>query len=289
MPNHPTVRVEPIEADQLAEVGRFLHQHLNRRVSAERWAMMAVPPWKVDAPNHGFLLRRDEEVVGAYLAIYSEREVRGEVERFCNLAAWCVREDHRADGVRLLRALLRQKGYHLTDLSPSGNVVAINERLGFTRLDTTTALVPNARWSPASTRARIVSDPSEMESVLAGRDLEIFQDHRHAVAARQLLVVAGDAVCHVVVRKDRRKRLPLFATVLHVSDPAVFRAHDAQVFRHLLVRHGAAATLAERRVLGYIPRFSHLLASPRPKMYRSATLGPGDIDYLYSELTCVAW
>jgi hypothetical protein len=101
--------------------------------------------------------------------------------------------------------------------------------------------------------------------------------------------VAGDAVCHVVVRKDRRKRLPLFASVLHVSDPEVFRENDAAVFRHLLLRHGAAATLAERRVLGYIPRFSHLLASPRPKMYRSATLGPADIDYLYSELTCVAW
>jgi hypothetical protein len=289
MPTHTAVTVAPIGADQLADVGRFLHENLNRRVPAERWAEMAVPPWKVDAPNHGFLLRRDGVVVGAYLAIYSEREVRGQVERFCNLAAWCVLDDHRADGVRLLRALLRQKGYHFTDLSPSGNVVAINERLGFTRLDTTTALVPNARWSRASSRARIVSEPGEVESMLAGRDLEIFEDHRRAVAARQFLVVAGDAVCHVVVRKDRRKRLPLFASVLHVSDPEVFRQNDAAVFRHLLLHHGAAMTLAERRVLGYIPPFSRVLTSPRTKMYRSATLGPDDIDYLYSELTCVAW
>lgn len=289
MPDTTTSRVAPIGAEQLPEVGDFLHRHLNRRVPPERWAQMAVPTWQVDAPNHGFVLRRDDEVVGAYLAFYSDREIRGRTERFCNLAAWCVREEHRADGVRLLRALLRQKGYHFTDLSPSGNVVAINERLGFARLDTTTALVPNTRWPVASRGARIVSDPDEVASLLSGRDLEVFSDHRDAVAARQLLVVAGRSVCHVVVRKDRRKRLPLFASVLHVSDLDVFRAHDAMVFRHLLVRHGAVATLAEKRVLGYIPPFSRVLSSPRPKMYRSATLGPDDIDYLYSELTCVAW
>jgi hypothetical protein len=289
MPDPTTVRVAPIGAEQLPEVGDFLHQHLNRRVPAERWARMAVPTWRVDAPNHGFLLRRDDEVVGAYLAFYSEREIRGRTERFCNLAAWCVREDHRADGVRLLRALLRQRGYHFTDLSPSGNVVAINERLRFTRLDTTTALVPNSRWPRGSRGARIVSDPAEVGSLLSGRDLEVFRDHQDAVAARQFLVVDSGAVCHVIARKDRRKRLPLFASVLHVSDRDVFRANDALVFRHLLARHGAAVTLAERRVLGYIPAFSRVLATPRTKMYRSATLGPDDIDYLYSELTCVAW
>ena len=44
----------------------------------------------------------------------------------------------------------RQDGYHFTDLSPSGNVVALNRRLGFTQLDTATALVPNLPWPPAA-------------------------------------------------------------------------------------------------------------------------------------------
>ena len=53
---------------------------------------------------------------------------------------------YRLHGLRLLKAVLRQEGYHFTDLSPSGNVVGINERLRFRFLDTTTALVPNLPW-----------------------------------------------------------------------------------------------------------------------------------------------
>ncbi len=51
----------------------------------------------------------------------------------CNVAALCVRDDLRAHTVRLVRALLKQREYSFTDLSPSGNVVAMDERLGFLR------------------------------------------------------------------------------------------------------------------------------------------------------------
>ena len=47
--------------------------------------------------------------------------------------------------------------------------------------------------------------------------------------------------------------------------------------------------MAELRVVGDRPKPSIMLKSPRPKMYRSAYLCPDQIDYLYSELTCVAW
>ena len=59
--------------------------------------------------------------------------------------------------------------------------------------------------------------------------------------------------------------------------------------RHLLLRHGAVATLAEDRVVGHRPRLSFLLRSPRRKMFRSPDLEPAQIDYLYSELVCVSW
>ncbi|KAE8764907.1 hypothetical protein GB883_06610 [Georgenia thermotolerans] len=226
-------------------------------------------------------------MVGAYLAFYSERGIDGRPERFCNLAAWCVEEGYRSQGLRLLRAALRQKGYHLTDFSPSGNVVPLNARLGFTALDTTTALAPNLPW-PAWSRARVVTDPREIERVLTGRELAIYRDHARAAAARHLVLVAGARTCYVVVRRDRRKRLPLFASVLHVSDPELFARHGRLVLRHLLLRHGVPFTLAERRVVPRVPGPSVTVAG-RPKMFRSPTLRADQIDYLYSELTCVAW
>jgi hypothetical protein len=289
MTNGGSVELAPITRADLGEVGGFLHANLNPRLSTDQWAAAIVPTWSVESPNHGFLLREAGAIVGVYLAFYSERHIAGQVEQFCNLGAWCVLEGHRAHGVRLIRAVLGQKGYHFTDLSPSGNVVPLNKRLKFVELDTSTVLVPNLPWPVKARGVRIVSDPAEIEQVLTGDDRVRFRDHRSAKAARQLVLVEKDGTtCHVIFRKDRRKNLPLFASILHVSNREVFARRQAVVFRHLL-RHGVAATLAEVRVLGHAPRGGRPLKAPRTKMFRSATLKAEDVDYLYSELTCVAW
>ena len=101
--------------------------------------------------------------------------------------------------------------------------------------------------------------------------------------------VRGDETCYVIFRRDSRKGLPLFASIIYVSDPVALPGLGGHVRRHLLLRHRIPCTLSELRIVGSRPRLSIMLNSPRPKMYRSPTLGEGDIDYLYSELTCVVW
>ena len=61
-----------------------------------------------------------------------------------------------------------------------------------------------------------------------------------AAAARHVVLRARRASrCYVVFRRDRRKDLPLFASVLHVSNPELFRRDGPPLARHLLLRHGA--------------------------------------------------
>ncbi|SIN90780.1 hypothetical protein [Agromyces cerinus] len=282
------VEVRPILAADLEPVGRFLHQHLNRNVSAEAWASVVAPPWEDSAPNHGFQLVGDEGVVGVYAAVYSLRDVGDEQVRVCNLAAFCVLEDHRVHGLRLVRALLSQQGYEFTDLSPSGNVVALNERLGFRRLDTSTKLVPNLPWVPRR-GTRVTSDPEAIHRVLRGRDAEIYRDHRRAPAAQHLLVTHADEHGYLMYRRDARKGVRTFASPLYAGgDPGCLEAAWPSVGAHLL-RRGLVATLAERRVLGFAPRPGIELPRPRPKMFRGSRLEADTVDYLYSELTLVPW
>lgn len=284
-----TVELQAIGPADVPRVAEFLHAQLNARITAAAWAAAIIPPWGVPQPNHGFLLRVKDRLVGVYLAFYSDREIEGRSERFCNLAAWCVLSEYRSHGLRLLRALLAQKGYNFTDFSPSGSVIALNSQLKFSHLDVTTALVPNLLWPLWSRQVKIITKPLEIERALRGRDLEIYRDHVGAAAARHLVVVKGDETCYVMFRRDRRKNLPLFASILHVGNQLLFRVIASYVFRHMLIHHGIPATLAELRVVGYRPRPSIILKSPRPKMYRSASLSPDQVDYLYSELTCVPW
>lgn len=283
------VEIKPITSADVRDVAEFLHVRLNASIPTEEWAAAITPSWAIAQPNHGFLLRAGERLVGAYLAFYSEREIAGQRERFCNLAAWCVLDEYRSLGLRLPKALLAQEGYHFTDLSPSGNVVALNSRLKFCHLDVATALVPNLPWPLWSRRVRVYSEPRQIAKTLRGHDLEIYRDHACAAAARHVVVLESGRPCYVIFRRVRRKNLPLFASILYVNDKELFGRVAKHVLRHLLLRYGIPITLAELRVVGARPNPSIMLKSPRPKMYRSANLRPDQIDYLYSELTCLAW
>jgi hypothetical protein len=282
----PTVTLGPLRTDDLPEVGRFLQEHLNPRLSAPQWADSLRPTWETEEPDHGFVLHAGDRVVGVYGAFYAHRRLAGRTEKFCNLAAWCVLDEYRAHSLRLLRAMLAQPGYTFTDLSPSGNVVPINERLGFVRLDTSGALVANLPWSAAG---RVLTDEAAVQAALDARDQQIHRDHTRAGAARHVVVEAGGRTCYIVYRRVRRKRLPLFARVLYVSDPEVFRSVAGRFYRHLLWRHAIPFTLVERRVVGAPPWHSFALRSSRPAMVRSSSVDPAEVDYLYSELTCVPW
>ena len=283
------VELHPIEEDDVGRVADFLHRQLNENVSSDAWARALDVSWTAERPNAGFMLTARDEVVGANIAFYSERVIDGRTERFCNLGAWCVLDDYRLHGLRLLKALVAQDGYHFTDLSPSGNVPAINERLGFQYLDTTTAIVPNLPWPTLPGRVRISANPRVIESTLSGAALQIYRDHRSTAAARHLVASQGGRHCHVIFRKDRRKGLPLFASVLYLSEPDMFAAIAGPLGRYLLLRHGVPLTLLERAVVDHAPRLSKRVASPRRKMFRSSTLRPAQIDYLYSELVCLSW
>jgi hypothetical protein len=124
---------------------------------------------------------------------------------------------------------------------------------------------------------------------LDGADLQRYLDHERAAAARHVLMVKDGRYCHVMFRRDRRKQLPLFASILHVSDPDLFRQMTRPFSRHLLLRHRLPVTLAEARVVGGRPRPSVLVPDTRRKMFKSASLQANQIDNLYSELVCVSW
>lgn len=280
------VEVAPITDADVAAVADFLHVNHNDRVP---WALScSTAPWQVEAPNHGFMLRHGQRVVGTLLAIYSERMVAGQVERFCNMGSWCVLPDYRSRSILLVKALLAQEGYHITVLSPDEGPREILAWLKFRSLDTSAALIPNLPWPTLPHRTRISADPNVIESTLTGTALEVYRDHATALAARHLVLIRGGDSCYVMYREYRYKGAPLFAIVLYVSNPALLHRTLVPLTRHLLVRHRLVATLAELRIIDRRPRLSFRLNN-WPKMYRSPSLEPAQIDYLYSELACVPW
>ena len=281
-----TVELAPITDADMASVAEFLHANHNDRVP---WVQScSAAPWKVEAPNHGFMIRDGQRVVGTLLALYSERLLEGRVERFCNMGSWCVLPEYRSRSILLLKSMLAQDGYHFTVLSPDEGPQEILAWHRFRFLDTSAALIPNLPWPGLPGRTRISADPDVIEATIVGTELELYHDHAQALAARHLVLIRGQDACYVMYREIRYRGVPVFAIVLHVSNPGLFHRASRPLTRHLLIRHGLVATLAELRTIEHGPPLSFRLNN-WPKMYRSASLEPGQIDDLYSELACVPW
>lgn len=282
------VAVLPITDDAIGRIAQFLETNTSSGLPAETWRRTFRLNRAFPRPNNGFMLVDDNRVVGSYIAYYSTRAIDGRTEAFCNLASWCVLPEYRFHGFRLLRALLDQDGYHFLDFSPSGTVIPLNERLGFTHLDERTVMIPTLPWPhrPGS----VSSDPAVLQEVLTARDADLYRDHRDAAAAHHVVLREGNESCYVVFRLDRRKNLPrVFATILHIGDPELFRRQYRALGSHLLLRHRALVMLLELRLVRERPKASITLSTPRRKMMRSSTLRPEQIDYFYSELVSVPW
>ena len=127
--------IEPITAATLPEFAAFLHQHLGFERSPQAWVDGFTNDWMIDAPNHGFVLRVDAEIVGGIGAIYASRQIDGATLRFCNITSWCVLDQYRRQSMRLAMALIEQEGYHFTDFSPTRVVGETLKFLKFRTLD----------------------------------------------------------------------------------------------------------------------------------------------------------
>lgn len=280
------VALTPITDADVADAADFLRVNMNNPTAI--WDHACVPPWNADAPNHGFMLRDGQRVVGVQLALYSERLVTGRAERFCNLGAWNVLPDYRSHSIRLVMALLAQDGYHFTAFTPNDRARTILAQLKFHPFDTSAALGPNLPWPTLPGRTKISEEPDVIESTLAGAELELYRDHAQALAVHHHVLIRGRDSCYVMYREGRFRGM-LYAGLLHVSNPDLFRRTLPSLSRHLLLRHRLVATMGELRITGHRPRLSVKL-NAWPKMYRSTSLEPRQIDNLYSELTCVpAW
>jgi hypothetical protein len=284
-----TIELSPITDADIAAVADFLRVNYNDQIP---WARsLLARPWKVAAPNHGFMLRDAQRIVGAQLAFYSERLIAGRVERFCDVGTWYVLPQFRRHSIQLIRALLAQDGYHFTALTPNPTTATIYTRLGFRSLDTSAVLIPDLPWPSRPGRTRISADPDVIESTLAGTELELYRDHAQALAARHIVLIRDQYSCYVMYRemcREMRHKRTTIAAILHVSNPELFHRAMIPLTRYLLIRHRLPATLAELRIIGHRPSLS-LKRTSWPKMYRSDSLEPGQIDGLYSELVCIPW
>lgn len=283
----PDLSVTPIDREHLDEVARFLHENLNRRFTPQAWKSALLHPWCASAPNFGMQMRDGGVLVGVFCAIYSDQDVAGATERFCNPHSWCVLENYRQHGIGLVLSMLKQQGYHFTMLTPNPKVAEIFRHLGFKDLAAEIVTFANIPGPSALVRGRIVeTDADAIAALLAGAPRRDFILHREIPWLRFLLFGVPDALCLVVYKRTTWKRLPC-ARLIHVSDPTAFDRYRGLMQGRLLMGEGLLVSQAEERFLQRAPRPAWRTRRTQAKLYRSATLQDAQIRDLYSELAAL--
>jgi|RhiMethySRZTD1v2_1073278.scaffolds.fasta_scaffold57001_2 hypothetical protein len=278
--------VTPIQAAQLEEVGQFLHDHLNRRFTARAWSDALRHPWCEAPPNFGFQLRDGGRLVGVLCAIYSDQAVGGRTEKFCNPHSWCVLDQYRNQGIGLVLAAVKQRGYHFTMLTPNPKVAEIFRHLKFKDLDAATLVFPNVPSARRLFRGGLIETHRDRIGMhLSGSDQRDFELHRQISWLHFVVVGQGTDRCLVAYKPTRWKRMPC-ARLVHVSNAEAFERLRGLV-QHGLLSRGLLLSHVEQRFVMGKPPLALTGKRGQAKLFLSPTLRDSQIRDLYSELAAL--
>lgn len=275
--------IKPILAEDIDAVGRFLHENLNRRISAQAWSDSLRQPWLTPPPNHGMQLFSPEgERVGVLLALYSEQVIDGRTERFCNPHSWCVLDKYRHASLGLVLAVLNQRDYQFTMFTPNPKVTQVFLGLRFKPLDNGLLYFPNLGrpWRAGGEFAE--SDPTRIAARLGDAALAEYQAHRHLPWLRFVAFGRDGEAVLAIYKTGRWKKMPC-AMIGHFSDPALAAKHGHLLRAHLLA-HGLLVSRIEARFLPATPPLALRTVRTQPKLARVRGLADGQVRDVYSEL-----
>lgn len=211
------------------EVYERLLRRFSPRVPRELFERAFVPRGWHDDDHYGYVLCSGGQPVGVLGTLFSRRQVDGRELQFCNLHNWYVEPDHRANSLLLMRQVLALRDCILTDLSPSGEVVAISTRLGFTRLDRSILLLPPLPWrgGAAAEIIDLQQHPERAAELLTPAEQQIYRDHQ-AIDCSHHIVLSDEGRCYLVSSRQASRWLP-HALIHHVSQPQIFARHHGAI------------------------------------------------------------
>ena len=281
--------VQPATAEMFEAIYPLLVA-LNPALPKEKWRTLVDYPWRAPGDELGYVLVDKGEIVGFLSTLYSRRVIDGVETRFCNTAHWVVRQEFRADSMRLFLTVLRQRDTTITNLTSSVAVAAMMPKLGFKLLEERVQLLiphPIAPRLPTSRSPRIVSERAAIATMLDSDDRKIFDDHAGSECGH-LAVRDGDDYCYMVFIRKHRRLLGIdvpYCHIHYVSNRALFVRHIARIKWHFLTRAGALLVAVDDRLAGKrLGAFSRIHTLGIPRYYRGDGVAADQIDNLYTEL-----
>ncbi len=275
----------PVTDSDLDGVAIFLNQHMNDEFSPEVWRKGISASWLSSAPNHGFMLKYENDVVGVLCALYSEQHINGKLVKFCNPHSWCVLPDFRTRSVDLVLSVISQKDFHFTMFSPNKSGIEIFSYLKFKPLDNAVSFFLNVP-SININKVKIIENPALISENLPEKEKKEYLDHAKFPWLKIFSFGVGERYGFVIFKSQRYKKLPC-AEILYISDVVLFSDCWPVLRTHLLLKYKMASSKIESRFLIRKLAYRLCVEQGSQKFYRSDELSAENIKNIYSELVAL--
>jgi hypothetical protein len=274
------IRIERARPGDFERVLPLLERFENPRITREHWRSLFQYPWPCPDDTRGRVVWDGGRAVGFIGVILYSRLIAGRIEEFANLTSWITLPEYRNYSLSLFKEAVSIEGRTLLCLTPRQETLPLYFRFGFQELKRKLLVLyplPGVLW-----RCRATMDPVRIAERLEGNDREVFE-HHNLPQCRHLLIHDRREYCHVVFTRTKGRRFH-FARVHHISNPRFFLENLDGVRWRLMAGARAPLIMIDSHLLppGKI-KASRTVEPGIPTVFKSATLGPEQIDNLYTE------
>ena len=240
----------------LEDVYCFLSENFNPGVTLDVWRLAFNRSWMPEKPNNGFMLLVNNTIVGVLCALYAQRQTQEGIRNVCNTSTWFVLDAYRFHSLKLMTAILSQKGFFFTSLSASQNVYELHLQLKFRSHVTTLVAIPNLpKLNYFSKKLEILADPGSISRYLDSHIKQISIDHMNLATVQQVVFRTSDETLLVIfdIRAVRGVRA---TNIFYLSNPDMFYQNQNEICSYFLSNNHTLFTLIHRCSMSKVPALS---------------------------------
>jgi len=277
------VTLRGIFDEDLEDVYCFLSKNFDPEVKPDIWRLAFNRSWMPEKPNNGFMLVANETIVGVFCALYSQRQTRKGIQNVCNTSTWFVLDEYRSHSLKLMAAMLDQKGFVFTSLSASSKVYELHRRFRFRTHVTTLVAIPNLpKLNYFSKKLEILVDPESMGRCLDSKVKQISVDHSDIPTVQQIVFHTADEALLVIFDILRVRGVPA-TYIFYLSNPDMFYQNRKEICSYFLLHNHTLFTRIHRCSMSKVPAFSLEIKRNITLFYQGDFAGLSFPEFIYSE------
>jgi len=254
MPNKVTLR--EIFDDDLQDVYYFLSSNYDPELKWDIWRSAFCRSWMPEKPNNGFMLVENQTIVGVLCALYSQQQTKKGIRNVCHNSTWFVLDTYRSHSLKLMVALLGQKGFFFTAMSVNQELYEIHRRFKFQSKVTNLIAIPNLpKLNYFSKRLEILVDPESISRSLDSHIKQISIDHTDIPTVQQIVFRTSNDTLLVIFDIRNVRGVPA-TNIFYLSNRDMFSQHRKEICSYFLLHNHTFFTRIHQCSMSKVPKFS---------------------------------